>query len=92
MKNRIVKEGIYNFPENKKLLERKETAHEFLIDSPERYHGEERIGCLLVKSRKEEVYKEHYLDIYVCLTHMKEACRCGWEYGFHYNEVSKELE
>lgn len=92
MKNKIIEEGIENFPENIALLNKRETAGELLIESHKRYHGEGSLGCLLVKCRKEEVYKEHYLDVYTCLSHMVETCRCGWEIHWHGGEYNLNID
>lgn len=48
-----------------------------------KYHGIKNEDCLLVKKRREITYDDHYLDIWMCLTHDKECCRCGWEWGWH---------
>ena len=65
---------------------------QLITETHPRYHGEKSNGCVLVKARREEVYRGHYIDIYVCLTHNKECCRCGWEWGFHNGEDSSKLE
>ncbi len=92
MKNKIVEEGIHNFPENKHILGSRRTVTELLVESHVKYHGDKSPNCLLVKCRREEVYREHYLDVYICLTHTRETCRCGWERHWHGGEYSLDLE
>ena len=68
------------------------TKKKLITESHPKYHGPDRAGCLLVKARREEVYREHYIDIYMCVKHNVECCRCGWEYGFHGGDDSSLLD
>ncbi len=92
MKNKIIEEGIHNFPENSSIINRRRTPVEMLVESNPRYHGDKSPECLLVKCRREEIYREHYLDVYMCLSHMKETCRCGWERHWHGGEYSLNIK
>ena len=65
---------------------------DLITETHPKYHGDKRNGCILVKARREEVYRGHYIDIYMCLTHNVECCRCGWEWGFHWGEESRLLK
>lgn len=67
-------------------------SKQLITETHPKFHGEESNGCVLVKARREEVYREHYIDIYMCLTHNVECCRCGWEWGFHGGEDNSKLE
>lgn len=71
---------------------KEEPTSNLLLERHERFHGDVRTGCLLVKCRREEVYRQHYLDIYMCVTHMRETCRCGWEWNWHGGTDSRLLK
>jgi hypothetical protein len=45
------------------------------------YHSEEK-GCLMDKNI-EKYRNGKTKDSAYCLTHEKECCRCGWEWGWH---------
>lgn len=81
--SKVILEGIEAFPENIEILKAYQPPKDFLqhVDNPY-YHGIKRPECLVVKFRREQTYDGHYLDIYKCLYHDKETCRCGmeWEY------------
>lgn len=79
--SKVIIEGIENFPENIGILKayRPPTDRLSVAKNPY-YHGIKRQECLLVRCRKEQTYDGHYLDIYKCLYHDKETCRCGTEW------------
>lgn len=98
--NEIVAEGIESFPENTVIIEtmfglrRTLSAKELLAPHHERYHGNDKPGCILVKKRREKTYQDHYLDIYACLLcglH-KECLRSGWEIGWWGGKHVSELK
>lgn len=98
-RNEVVQEGIESFPENRQSLELLGggmTARQLLdrdSEFHEKYHGEKRPGCILVKKRREKTYQDHYLDIYTCLTcglHV-ECLRGGWEIGWAGGTESAKL-
>lgn len=80
--SKVILEGIENFPENIEILKSYRPAAQLKEPQNPYYHGIQRAECLLVRCRKEQTYDGHYLDIYKCLFHDKETCRCGmeWEY------------
>lgn len=83
--NTVVAEGVGAFPENEQIIKQHKAPKEYLtleVENPF-YHGPKREECLLVKYRREKTYHNHYLDIYMCLTHNKEACRCGMEWKYY---------
>lgn len=82
---KVIVEGIENFPENIEILKSYKAPKERLNLLPENpyYHGIKRAECLLVRCRKEQTYDGHYLDIYKCLYHDKETCRCGMEWVYY---------
>lgn len=89
-KNTVVAEGIEMFPENMSIIEAykaKPKEYLSLTDANPYYHGPNRADCLLVKFRREKTYDDHYLDIYKCLTHDKETCRCGMEWAYYQDEM-----
>jgi hypothetical protein len=76
------------FPENRAFLSQKRSGLLHVPPVNPFYHGPNRAECLLVKFRREQTYDGHFLDIWKCLEHNKETCRCGmeWDYylGGHY--------
>lgn len=86
MQNVIVAEGVDAFPENAQIIENYKSQPRELLslyDGNEYYHSWKRPECLLVKYRREKTYDNHYLDIWICLKHMKETCRCGVEWVYY---------
>ena len=95
--NTVLIEGVEFFPENAAIIKAHGIA---LLSKPKEYlttettnpfyHGPKRSECLLVRFRKEKTYDDHFIDIYKCLTHDKETCRCGMEWVYylegHYND------
>lgn len=89
LQNTIVAEGVEAFEENIAVIEaHKKRPIEYLslTDHNPYYHGPNRDDCLLVKFRREKTYDDHYLDIYKCLTHGAETCRCGMEWDYYQQE------
>jgi predicted ATPase len=87
--NTIEVEGVENFPENRSILSNPRPKAKEYLDLRETsikwqyYHGFERAECLMVKYRREKTYQNHYIDIWYCLTHKKECCRCGVEFEYY---------
>lgn len=52
------------------------------------FHGSNKEGCLTILKRREIREEGHLLDIWECLTHGKEICRCGYEWGYHLDTLS----
>lgn len=108
MKTLIVKEGVENFRENKKLikyggLRRGPTIKQLLCCKGSKYHGPESFGHLFVKKRREVQVREsedgtlhdhHYLDIYTCLScpGEVECLHSGWEIGWWNGTESRKLK
>jgi hypothetical protein len=69
---------------------RKDAMTEYLLAFDEHYHGYHRKECLLVKSRIDMTSDVHYLEYWICLTHNKETCRCGWEFGHHSTDLTRK--
>lgn len=102
--NEIIAEGVKAFPENETVIKSKlsmrypVTAAELLTLHSDRYHGNDKPGCILVKVRREKTYQDHYLDIYGCLLCGldKECLRSGWEIGWyggkHVSELSSKFK
>jgi len=94
-KNTVVIEGMDSFPDNKEILRTskfKNRTTEYLnLDEKstkwQYYHGPHRSECLIVLWRRERTYQEHFLDIWYCLEHMKEVCRCGMEDEYYLKEL-----
>lgn len=90
--NEIVLEGIEMFPENAEILAKPREPATELLDIREAevwwpfFHGQSKNECLMVKWRREKTYQEHYLDIWYCLTHKVECCRCGMEWRYYQEE------
>lgn len=107
MKTIIVREGVENFRENKKLIKRGDykrvaTVQELLSAKGPHYHGPDSPGCLLVKKRREaqvredengKYFDQHCLDIYTCLKCGLhiECLRSGWEIGWWNGTESRKL-
>ena len=57
------------------------------------FHCEEK-GCEFQENRylrqRKRAFYEYYE--YLCTTHDRICCKCGWEIGYHYNTFSKALE
>lgn len=88
--NEIIAEGVEAFPENERYIQEYQRApHELLslYDGNPYYHGWQRDECLIVKYRRERTYDNHFLDIWICLTHRKETCRCGMEWEYYQKEL-----
>ena len=98
--NTIVKEGVESFPINKLLIEAAlRTAaplsgKQLLEYHSDKYHGFNKPGCILVRTREELTYQDHYLNIYGCLTCglERECLRSGWEIGWWNDTESKKLK
>ena len=61
------------------------------IDNPH-YHCQEK-GCKIEHiSSIKEGRKFETFDYAICNTHNIKICRCGFEFGFHYNSESKKLK
>lgn len=105
-KKRVVEtihEGVFNFEENiDKILKANPSLtiqQEFeRAVHHDKYHGEKKPGCLLVKKRREAIRNNihdspHYLDIYTCLFcgEEHECLSGGWEIGWFGGTESKKL-
>jgi hypothetical protein len=79
----LIDSGSLNNPE----IERKQQSTYYHAE----YKGCETESKYFYNSQKNFNKKLHKINGRYCKTHQRDTCRCGWEWGHHY-EVKKEQE
>lgn len=59
-------------------------------DKSKFFHSEDK-GCNLEEQLIFSKFARRYIKIQYCKTHQVDCCRCGWEYGHHYDTTSRML-
>jgi len=65
-----------------------------LVEDESRFFHSEDKGCQLKETKMAVKSKGgliRFIPVMSCLTHEIDVCRCGWEFGHHWNTHSKLL-
>lgn len=92
--------GIADFEENTAILSSRKKDLTIAEEMErclfhEKFHGNTKPGCCLVKKKREVICNEgnnhNYVDIYACIFCDVECLRSGWEIGWYGGTNSRDL-